>query len=99
MSIIFVPLYYLYLRSINLVVFLVCPDKSNIHGPVLVLDGYDDTVLVALDVEDHAIIGNETCIAIDRFDVGWRFPGGLFDIVIPGPQRLFGVGVLFPEFT
>lgn len=63
--------------------------------------GYDDheSVVIALDVENDAIIPDQAGIAVSIFDVGRSTPIGLFDVMIPRPKRLLGIGVLLPEVT
>ena len=54
--------------------------------PVLILNHDNQAILISLHVEYDAIIGNETGVAVDRFNLRRRFPAGSFHVGVPGLQ-------------
>ena len=69
---------------VDLIVFLVRADKSNEYDLEFILDGDDHTLLVAPDIKDHLVVRHTTGIPIFGLDVRWGFPGGAFDVGVPG---------------
>jgi hypothetical protein len=51
------------LLRIDGVVLLVRADEAGVHDPIGVIDPHDDTVLVATDIEDHAVIPEDARVA------------------------------------
>ncbi len=68
-------------------------DPGHTDDAGLVADGDDDAVVISLQVEDHAISGEEVGGSIAAFDVLRRDPTGGGDFLNPARQRLPGVGV------
>ena len=55
--------------GIYLLVLGVRADELHVHNAYLVSDRHDQPLVVALDVEHHAVIGNEACIPVDVLNV------------------------------
>src|SRR5687768_18300926 len=64
-----------------------------------ILDLGNQTVRVALDVEDHSIAGEKVRRPEGSTDVLRSQPGRPLDNREPQPERPFGVGMLFPELN
>jgi len=75
-----------------------CPDETDVDDTVLVLYGYDQPVLVPLDIENDPIVCDETGIAIDILDIGRRFPYGMLGVYIPCLQRVLRIRMAVPKF-
>ena len=54
--------------------------------------------MIALDIEYHAVIGQNTCRRIIRLDVLWRLPYSYLRFPIPGLQLLLHLTMDRPEF-
>lgn len=74
----------LYCCSIDPVVFFVSTHETDVDDTELILDGYHNTVRVALDVEDNPIVSDKARIPVDTLDFRRRFPMGSLEIRIPG---------------
>lgn len=59
----------------------------------------DDAIAIALDVEDNPVISDETGIPVNVFYICGFFPIRMFNIVIPGLQRLARIRVFFPKLS
>jgi len=70
-------------------------DESNIDDAVLVVDSHDQPILVPANVEDDPVAGNKTRVGIVILDILGCLPVGLERLVVPGFQRLTGVGVVW----
>ncbi len=46
-------------------------DKPDISDTESIIDRYNETVIVPLNIEDHPIVGNDTGVAVHRLDIGW----------------------------
>jgi len=84
-------------RCVNLVICAMRSDKTNVDEAELILNRHNQSILIALDIEDHAIIAYDAGIAINSFNICRTFPLGLFGIVIPRLQRRLAVRVSFPK--
>ena len=74
-------------------------DKANIHDLIGVIDGNDKSIVIAANVEYDAIIGDDTRGSIELPNVVWRSPSRMLSVMVPGFERLLGVGMPFPECT
>lgn len=72
-------------------------NKANVNGAVFIVNSAYETIVVSFDIEDNPIIGQETSVAVSGLYVRRRFPISSFGVGIPGTQRLFCIGMLFPE--
>jgi len=84
-------------RRVHAIILTVGPDKADVNNPSGVVDRYNQSVIVALDVEHHPVGPDVAGIPVDRLDLAWAAPLGALDIVKPGPQRLLGIGVSTAE--
>src|SRR5436309_1283802 len=84
------------LPNVDLIVFLVRPDEVHEDHRKLVVDPHDEPVVVALDVEHHAIADNAR-VAVLPLYVRWRPPVLLLHLPEPGEERSFGVRESVPE--
>jgi len=82
---------------IDPIIFTVCPDKSNVNDPEAILNCNHQPVMIALDIEDYPVIGDDTGRCIASYDVTRIFPVSLFSIMEPGSKRLFCVRMTLPE--
>lgn len=69
------------------------------NDPVFIVDTHDQSILVAADVKDRAMVSDNACRAIRSRDVGWRGPVGFGRDGMPGAKRLFGLAVLFQKLS
>ena len=72
------------------------PDRDNAK---CILDFYDQAIFVAGDVKTLSIVGQDTGSTIVRFYLGRSSPLSQFCRLVPSLERLFGVGMLFPELS
>ena len=63
-------------------------DKANEEDTRIVVDFDDEPGVVALNVKDDAIIGQDVSGRIGSLDGGGRGPRGLVGFVIPGSDIL-----------
>jgi hypothetical protein len=70
------------------VVLLVCANEFHENNPVRVVDGRDQSVLVASDIEDHAPFLQDARGTKVGLDVGRGLPLDLEDVTVPGEKRL-----------
>ena len=73
--------------------------ESHVADAISIIDRDDEPVLVPTDVEDDTIVANDARVRVDTLYIRGRLPIRFPHIMVPGPQRLLGVGVLFPELT
>ena len=83
--------------GIDLIVAGVCSDEANKNNASVVMDMNNEAVSVALKVKNDAISRKNVSRAITSFDIGEGFPAGGLGLVEPSFERLFRIGVLFPE--
>jgi len=76
------------------VVLLVHADELDESDPVRVVDGRDQSVLVASDIEDHAPVLQDARSTEVGLDVRRGLPLGLEDMAVPGKKRLLRVSIL-----
>jgi len=65
------------LLRIGAVVFNVGSHESNVQDSVYVIDVYDESVLVAANIENDAISSEETCMPVSALNVFRSIPHGL----------------------
>jgi hypothetical protein len=82
---------------VNAFVRCVASDEPDVADLVRVVNGDDQSVSVALDIEDDAVFADNARICVHPFDVCWRSPARAADVVEPGAQWLLGLGVAFQE--
>ena len=76
------------------VVLLVRADELDENDPVRIVDGRDQAILVAGDIEDHASVLQDARGTKIGLDVRRGLPLGLEDMAMPGKKWLFRVGIL-----
>ena len=81
-----------------MVIFVVSSDKTNIGYTESIVHGYDDAIAITLDVEHNAVVGDDTGVSVYQLDISGCLPYRMLGILIPGLQRLSGIGMLFPEY-
>ena len=85
--------------SIDVVIFSMGTQKSNIDYPEIVLNGSYEPVSIAFDVENHSVVGQEAGMPVISLDIRGRSPLSMLHISVPGQQRLFRIGVRFPKVS
>jgi len=75
------------------VVLRVQADELHENDPVRVVDGRDQPILVASDIEDHAPVLQDARGTKVGLDVRRSLPLGLEDMAMPGKKRLLRVGI------
>ena len=73
--------------------------KTNVHILKSIFNLDDKAVIVATDVEDYSVIGENIGCMIIPLDVGRRRPFGLPHVIVPSFQGLFSLGMYFPIFS
>src|SRR5512146_2323858 len=86
-----------YSSGIDLVVLAMGADEPDEHHAPVVMHGSDETVVVALDIKDNAVIRDEACRAVSGPDIGRPTPIGATGVRVPRPQRDFCIGVSVPK--
>lgn len=76
------------------VVLLVRADELHENDPVWVVDGRDQAILVASDIEDHSAVLQDASRTKVGLDVRRGLPLGLENVAMPGKKRLFRVSIL-----
>lgn len=85
-------------RSVDLVVLSVCAEEPNVdEEDRSIFHGDDQTVVVAADVEDDAVPGDEVRGAVPRANLCRTIPRSGLDLMEPRAQRLFRIAVALPE--
>jgi hypothetical protein len=85
--------------NVDVVVRLVRADESSVAHTVPVIDGDDEPVLVSANVENDAVVADDTRVRINPLDVGRRSPICFPYVVVPSPQRRLRIGVFCPELA
>lgn len=85
--------------GVDLVVFRVGSHEADENDAGVVVDFHDETIGVALDVEDDAVIRKDVSGRIMLFDVIGAVPTRVGGFFIPGFESLSGIGVFVPEFS
>lgn len=75
-----------------------CSHEPNVDHAIGVVDLDDESVVVALDVEDNPAVADDAGAPVFLFDLRWRGPVLLLDLAVPSQEGLLRVGVCFPEF-
>src|SRR6266545_1652309 len=83
--------------GIDSVVLAMRADEPDEHHAPVVVHRYDETIVVALDVENHAVVRDEARVPVRGLDIGGRAPIGAAGQRVPGAQRDFGVAMRLPE--
>jgi hypothetical protein len=78
------------------VVLLVRADELDENDPVRIVDGRDQAILVASDIEDHTAVLQDARGTKVGLDVRRGLPLGLEDMAMPGKKWLLRVGILRP---
>jgi hypothetical protein len=76
------------------VVLLVRTDELDENDPVRIVDGRDQAILVASDIEDHAPVLQDARGTKIGLDVRRGLPLGFEDMAMPGKKWLLRVGIL-----
>lgn len=74
-----------------------CANKLDINSAKSVSNRDNQAVIVAFDIEHHAIGCNKTCTGIAQFDVLLTLPLGSAGVFKPGLQCVFGGWVRLPK--
>jgi hypothetical protein len=81
------------------IIFLMGAYKPYENHTIVVLNGNDQSVIVAFDIEHHPVLSNEAGVPVSGLDVRRASPRGMPDITVPGLQRLTGICMLFPKLS
>ncbi len=84
-------------NSIDVVIFSMGTQKSNIGYPEIVLNGSHQPVSIAFHVKNHSVVSQEAGMPVISLDIRGRSPLSMFHISVPGQQRLFRIRVRFPK--
>ena len=76
----------------------VAADKSDEHQALAIAHKHNQPVVVAFDVEQDTLFGNERGVSVGRLDIGRRLPFGSASQGIPSLKRYFGIRVLFSKY-
>lgn len=82
---------------VYLIVFRVGSNEFHQHRLVLVRNMDQESVFVAADIEDYAIVGDEIGRAELGSDVSWPRPLRLKNRAMPSSQRVLGRRMLLPK--
>ena len=74
-------------------------DEPYVNFPMLVIDLYDQSIVVALDVKDQPLIANDTSVRVSLPHLRRPFPVILTDLVIPNLERPLSIRMTLPEFS
>src|SRR6185437_8869055 len=89
-----------YRVRIDLIVVAMRTDELHQHAPITISDVNHEAKLVAADIEDHAIVGDEIDIAPEHlFHIRWPRPLGGRNHAIPRAQRLLRGRMALPELA
>jgi hypothetical protein len=83
--------------GVDFVILGVSADEPDEDAAGLVIDANDQAVGVALDVEDHAVIGQDVGVAVAILDVLKGAPISVASLVVPSLERSLGGRVGLPE--
>jgi len=72
-------------------------DELDVDGLEAICHGDDQAIVVALDVEEHAIVANKADARVVILDVAGCGPSGVFCLVVLGLESLFGIRVAYPK--
>ena len=65
-----------------------CAEPYNQQDPIVVVDGYDQAIVIAFDVKDHSLPGNDAGRAELRLELSGILPRRLAGFGIPSIQML-----------
>src|SRR2546426_4172190 len=88
-----------HLLRVDLVVLGVRSHKPDVDHPIGVVDPHHEPVVVALDVEHHAVVADDARASVLLLDLRGGIPILLLDLAVPREQRLFRVSVLLPKLA
>jgi len=75
------------------IVLFMRADELHENDPVRVVDGCNESALVAGDIEDNAVVLQNARRPEVRLDVSRGLPLGLEDAAMPSEERFFGDGM------
>ena len=81
--------------GIDFVILGVSSDKPDENNPAVVVDFDDEPVVVAFDVEDNPVSGEDVRARVEFFDVLRPAPIRRLGFMEPRFERCFGAGVFF----
>jgi len=73
------------------------PDEADVDDAERVVDGDDQPVLVALDIENDPVVGYDAGTSVNILDIFRRLPLCLSSILTPGYERHFHVSMTLPK--
>src|SRR3989304_2194641 len=85
--------------GIDVIIIPMGTDKTYEHDAMLLRDGYNQAIAVALHVEHHAVLPDDAGIAIGILDIRRGSPRRPSGIGIPCFQRGLCVRMPFPELA
>lgn len=72
-------------------------NEPDPHHAIWIIDFYDQSVMVAFDVEHDPVVRQERSTGIVPFNVVGPFPCCIFCFLVPGFELLLTVGMFFPK--
>ena len=64
-------MFMLYLLGIDFVVFAVSSDKADIDDAIVIIDFDNETLGIALNIENYTVVGKKTCRPYPRRSLIW----------------------------
>ncbi len=74
-------------------------DELHVNNLIVEVDVYNQSVVIASDIEHNAAIAEKTRVPVGVLDILRTPPGGFRCLRVPRPQRLLRSLVSLPEFT
>ncbi len=88
-----------YCRCVNSVVLSMRSDEADVGDLPVVVHRNHEPIVVTFDIENYAIIGHKTGVAIRSFNVRWRAPNATGRNGVPRRQWLSRIGMPSPKIT
>lgn len=74
-------------------------DPFDVDDALRVTDPNDQPIFIAPNVKYNSVIGQDTGTGVSLFELDWRSPFSIFNLLAPCPERLFGVRMPFPKIS
>jgi hypothetical protein len=84
--------------GIDPVILLVSANEAYVADLIRIIDCHYQPVSVALDVKHDTVLAEDAGTRVCALDVCRTLPNRRLYIIIPGPETLLGVRMVFPEF-
>src|SRR5258705_2448423 len=88
-----------HLLRVDPVVLGVRSHESDVDDPIRIVDLHHQPIVVALDVEHHAVAGDDARCPVLRLDLCGSIPVLLHNFAVPCEKRLLRVRVSLPKLS